>query len=106
MKKLPIQIWPIGVGIRQFKFFPRTEGKNVSDSQRNPKPILKKQVNNTPIMTPRIDQNNMQRQYLNFSGMQNSMQGHPAMTNTWRPQLEILPRQVRFDGTQSYEHYV
>ena len=95
-------IWPIGVGIRQFKFFPRTDGKNVSDSQRNPKPILKKQVNNTPIMTPRINQNNMQRQYLNFSGMQNSMQGHPAMTNTWRPQPEILPRQVRFDGTHSH----
>ena len=27
-------IWPVGIGIRQFKFFPRRDGVNVNDSQR------------------------------------------------------------------------
>ena len=82
------------------------EKKN--DSQRKkPKSILKKQVNNTnQIETYRINQNDIRTQYVNSSGMQNSMQGDPAMANIWRPQPENLPRQVRFDGTQSYDYYV
>ena len=94
-------IWPVGVGIRPFKFFPRRDGENVNDSQRKkPKSILKKQVNNTnQIRTYRRNQNDIRRQYVNSSGMQNSMQGDPAMANIWRPQPENLPRQVRFDGT-------
>ena len=94
-------IWPVGVGIRQFKFFPRRDGENVNDSQRKkPKSILKKQVNNTnQIETYRRNHNDIRRQYVNSSGMQNSMQGDPAMANIWRPQPENLPQQVRFDGT-------
>ena len=43
---------------------------------------------------------NMQRQYVIFSAMQNSMQGgYPDMVKTWRP------RQVRFNGTQSDDYY-
>ena len=102
MKKIiNSDIWPVGVGIRQFKFFPRRDGENVNDSQcKKPKSILKKQVNNTnQIETYRRNQNDIRRQYVNSSGMQNSMQGDRAMANIWRPQSENLPRQVRFDGT-------
>ena len=98
-KMINSDIWP--VGIRQFKFFPHRDGENVNDSQRKkPKTILKKQVNNTnQIETYRRNQNDIRRQYVNSSGMQNSMQEDPAMANIWRPQPENLPRQVRFDGT-------
>ena len=99
-------IWPVGVGIRQFS--PRRDGENVNDSQcKKPKSILKKQVNNNnQIETYRRNQNDTRRQYVNSSGMQNSMQGDSAMANIWRLQPENLPRQVRFDGTQSYDYYV
>ena len=97
-------------GIRQFKCFPRRDGENVNDSQRkNPKPILKKQVNNTnQIETYRRNQNDIRRQYVNSSGMQNSMQGDPTMANIWRPQPENFPD--RFDlmalnmVTKTYTH--
>ena len=68
--------------------------------RKKPKSILKKQVNNTnQIETYRRNQNDIRRQYVNSSGMQNSKQGDPAMANIWRPQPENLPRQVRFDGS-------
>ena len=75
-KMINSDIWPVGVGIRQFKFFPRRDGENVNDSQRNKtKSILQKQVNNTnQIETYRRYQNDIRRQYVNSSGMQNSMQ--------------------------------
>ena len=107
--------WPVGVGIRQFKSPPPPpltgrDGKNINDSQREKqKSILKKQVNNTAQNeTSHGNQTNMQRQniyvYINVSRMQNSMLEHHAVVNTWRPQPENLPRQVRFDGIQADDY--
>ena len=101
-------IWPVGVGIRHFKFFARKDrdGNNNDSQSDKPKSILKKQGKvTTQDNQYHGNQIDMQKQHGNRYGMQNNMHGYPGTPNIWRPQFESEPRQVRFTGAQSGDFF-
>ena len=92
-------IWPIGVGVKLFKFFNnRPEKKEINNTG------LQRRINDTnnetrpQFIKPRDVPFNMQQQSANVQGMQTSSQayGYPFLRqNNWHPQTDNQFKQVR-----------